>query len=49
MRRLAAPVLDKSVLRAMVHAPIGLEETEIYNNFGSVAVDGPIFADGFGG
>lgn len=49
LRRLAAPTLDKSVLRAMVHAPIGLEESEIYNNFGSVAVDGPIFADGFDG
>lgn len=49
VRRLDAPVLEKSVLRAMVHAPIGLLESDASNNFGSVAVDGPIFVDGFEG
>lgn len=49
VRRLDAPTLDKSVVRAMVHGPIGLLESEASNNFGSVAVDGPIFADGFDG
>lgn len=49
VRRLAAPTLDKSVLRAMVHGPIGLLESEVSNNFGSIAVDAPIFADGFDG
>lgn len=49
VRRLAAPTLEKSVLRAMVHAPIGLLEGNVYNNFHTVAVDEPIFADGFNG
>lgn len=49
VRRLDAPVLEKSVLRAMVHGPIGLLESDASNNFGSVAVDGPIFVDGFDG
>ena len=49
VRRLDAPVLEKSVLRATVHGPIGLLESDASNNFGSVAVDGPIFADGFDG
>lgn len=49
VRRLDAPVLEKSVLRAIVQGPIGLLESEASNNFGSVAVDGPIFADGFDG
>ncbi|MCQ4166157.1 outer membrane protein assembly factor BamB family protein [Tahibacter harae] len=47
LRRLAAPALDKSVLRAVVHAPIGLLEGNIYNNFRNIPVDGPIFADDF--
>jgi hypothetical protein len=49
VRRLAAPTLEKSVLRAMVHAPIGLLEGNVHNNFRTVAVDEPIFADGFNG
>lgn len=49
VRRLDAPVLEKSVLRATVYGPIGLLESDASNNFGSVAVEGPIFADGFDG
>lgn len=47
LRRLAVPALGKSALRAVVHAPIGLLEGNIYNNLRNIPVDGPIFADGF--
>lgn len=49
VRMLAVPTLDKSVLRAVVHGPAGLLESDVHNNFRSVPVEGPIFADGFNG
>lgn len=47
MRVLAAPTVEKAILRGLVYAPTGLMESEFVNNFKSIAADGAIFTDGF--